>query len=292
MAIRLADHKSATHSQHGEDGVIAAIFHEIGTKSKTCVEFGAFDLRDFSNVYPLWTTGWKTLLIEGNAERYRKLVADYAAYPGSANLHVSIVNKYVDVDGSNSLDNILSEFDFPVDLDLVVIDVDGMDFNIWRGCKRFQPRVVIIEYNSTIPQHIEIVGAANTGNNIGCSVLSLTKLGTEKGYSLVACIGWNAFFVRREYGGLFTDADNLDALFDPTYIRYAMQSDNGEVFFSAPLVLSYRPFLHDTDFIDTSSVTIGRLGDTLSFITKQTARQYGRIMKHLLLGPPSRKADY
>ena len=112
MPIRLADHTSNTHSQHGEDGVIAAIFHEIGTKSKTCVEFGAFDLRIASNVYPLWTTGWKTLLIEGNAKRYRKLVADYAAYPGSADLHLSIANKYVDADGPNSLDNILSEFNF------------------------------------------------------------------------------------------------------------------------------------------------------------------------------------
>jgi hypothetical protein len=292
MAIRLADHKSAIRSQHGEDGVIAAIFHEIGTKSKTCVEFGAYDLRDASNVYPLWTTGWKTLLIEGNAKRYRKLVADYAAYPGSADLHVSIANKYVDADGPNSLDNILSEFNFPVDLDLVVIDVDGMDFQIWRGCKRFQPRVVIVEYNCMIPHHIEIVGAATEKNNIGCSVLSLARLGTEKGYSLVACIGWNAFFVRHEYAGLFADADNLDTLFDPTYVRYAMQSYNGEVFFSAPLLLNYQPFVQDTDFIDTSSVTIGRLGDTLSFMTRRTARQYGRKLKRLLLGPPRRKADY
>jgi hypothetical protein len=88
MAIHLADYKAVICSQNGEDGLIAAIFHEIGTKSKTCVEFGGFDLRNASNVYPLWTTGWKTLLIEGNAKRYRKLVADYGAYPGSADLHV------------------------------------------------------------------------------------------------------------------------------------------------------------------------------------------------------------
>jgi hypothetical protein len=201
-------------------------------------------------------------------------------------------NKYVDADGPNSLDNILSEFDFPVDLDLVVIDVDGIDFHIWRGCKRFQPRVLIVEYNRTIPHHIEIVGAANEKNSIGCSILSLARLGTEKGYSLVACIGWNAFFVRREYAGLFADADNLDALSDPTGVRYAMESFNGEVFFSGDLPVSWQPFLNDTNFIDTSSVTIGRLGDTLSFMTKRTAWQYGRKMKHLLLGPPRRKADY
>src|SRR5262249_11356260 len=214
--------------------------------------------------------------------------ADYAAYPGSGDLHVSIANKYVHEDGPNSLDSILSEFNFPIDLDLVSIDVDGTDFHIWRGCKRFQPRLVIVEYNPMLPCHIAKVGAA-AGNDIGCSVLSLTRLGKEKGYSLVACIGWNAFFVRQEHAGLFTDADNLDALFDPTYVRYAMQSYNGEVFFSAPLHLSYEPFLQDSNSIDTSSVTIGRLGDTLWFITKPTVWQYMRKMKHLLLGPPRRR---
>jgi hypothetical protein len=291
MAIRLVDHKSIVHSQHGEDGMIAAIFDAIGIKSKTCVEFGAFDLRNASNVYPLWTTGWKTLLIEGNVKRYSKLVADYAAYPGSAGLDVSFANRFVDADGPNSLDNILSELDFPVDLDLVVMDVDGMEYHIWQGCKRYQPRVAIVEYNCMIPHHIELIGAAK-GNDIACSVLSLAKLGQQKGYSLVACVEWNAFFVRREYADLFTDADDLDALFDPKYIRYAMQSYNGEVFFSGPLLLDYQPFLHDTDFIDTTSVTIGRLGDTLSVTTKRTLWQYGRKMKHLLLGPPRRKAEY
>jgi hypothetical protein len=99
MEIRLSDSKSTVHSQHGEDGVIAAIFEAIGIKSRTCVEFGAYDLYDASNVYPLWTAGWKTLLIEGNARRYRKLLVDYANHHGSADLHVLFANKFVDADG-------------------------------------------------------------------------------------------------------------------------------------------------------------------------------------------------
>ena len=71
-----------------------------------------------------------------------------------------------------------------------------------------------------------------------------------------------------------------------------MQSYSGEIFFSGPLLFNYQPFLRDTDFIEKSSVTIARLGDTLSFLTKRTAWQYGRKIKHALLGPPRRKADY
>jgi|SRR5215470_714867 len=287
MPIRLANCKSTVRSQHGEDGVIAAVFREIGVRSRTCVEFGAYDLQRLSNVFPLWTSGWKSLLIEGNPERHRKLVSDFAAYPGSADLQVSIAKRYVQEAGDDSLDNILSEHEFPPDLDLVSIDVDGTDLHIWRGLHRHRPRLVVVEYNPMIPHHIDIVGSGS-GNDIGCSVLSLARLGKEKGYSLVACIGWNAFFVSEEHAHLFADADNLDALFDASYVRYAMQSYNGEVFFSAPLHLRYRPFLDDSDAIEFSSVTIGRLGDDLLFMTKRAAWQYLVKAKRRLVGRSKR----
>ena len=46
VSIRLADFKSTVKSPHGEDGVIDAIFRQIGVEAKTCVEFGAYDQRD------------------------------------------------------------------------------------------------------------------------------------------------------------------------------------------------------------------------------------------------------
>ena len=39
----LLDYKSDLYSQNGEDGIIAAIFDMIGTTTKTCCEFGAWD---------------------------------------------------------------------------------------------------------------------------------------------------------------------------------------------------------------------------------------------------------
>jgi hypothetical protein len=71
-----------------------------------------------------------------------------------------------------------------------------------------------------------------------------------------------------------------------------MQTYNGEVFFSGPLLLDYQPFRRDTDLINTCSVTIGRLGDTLPFMTRRILWQYGQKVKHRLLGPPRRRAEY
>lgn len=273
MPICLQQFKSGRYSQHGEEGVIDAVFREIGVESKTCVEFGAYELQKLSNVYSLWTNGWKALLMEGDRDRYAGLLRDYAAHPQAGEQRVSIANRFVAEDGPDSLDSILSEYGFPADLDLVSIDVDGTDFHIWRGLRKFEPRVVVVEYNPTIPPHIVIVGSGR-GNEIGCSALALAQLGQQKGYSLVACIGWNAFFVRKENAHLFADADNLDALFDPSYLRYAMQSYSGEVFFSAPLHLDYKPFRRDSVAIETSSVELGRLGDTLGRMGKQWVLPY------------------
>lgn len=172
---------------------------------------------------------------------------------------------------------ILTEYQFPTDLDLVSIDVDGQDFHIWRGLRKFTPRLAIVEYNPTIPPHIEIIGDER-GNDVGSSALALTRLGAQKGYSLIACIGWNAFFVHPEHAHLFADADNLDALFDYSYLRYAMQSYNGQVFFSAPLHLTpVIPLLSpDTNAIERASVELGKSRNTFVGIAYASLRYYLR----------------
>jgi hypothetical protein len=157
-----------------------------------------------------------------------------------------------------------------------------LDYHIWHGLKKYTPRLVIVEYNPTIPAHIEIIGDRR-GNNIGCSALALARLGKEKGYSLIACIGWNAFFVQQEHADLFADADNLDALFDYSYLRYAMQSYGGEVFYSAPLHLRSPVISRDSDAIERSSVPLGKIRNSPLRVGTAAIRYYLRPLKRLYL---------
>ena len=120
------------------------------------------------------------------------------------------------------------------------------------------------------------------GNRIGCSARALLKLGQEKGYSLVACIGWNAFFVQKEDAHAFADVDDLEKLFDRTWLRSAMQTYSGEVFYDAPLHLPHRPFCRDSLAIDSSSVNLGRAHYTLASGAWQAVMQCLRIVKHWL----------
>ena len=276
VGIRLDQAVAGDGSQHGEHGVIEAVFSAIGVRSRTCVEFGAYDLRALSNVYPLWTSGWRALLIEGDAGRYAKLLADYRAHPQHAEGRVELDHRFVAERGPDSLDSILAEHGFPDEPDLVCIDVDGLDLQVWRGMERVRPRLVVVEYNPTIPPHIELVG----GENVGSSASALARLGREKGYSLVACIGWNAFFVDREHAALFEDADDLEALFDRSYLRYAMQSYGGEVFYSSPLHLGWVPlYARDTEAIESASGELGLVRRTLPGVVEATGRHWLKPLK-------------
>ena len=61
------------YSQFGEDGLIEATLEKIGPVTKWCFEFGAADGTFFSNTKRLWENGWNAVLIESDAEQYKKL---------------------------------------------------------------------------------------------------------------------------------------------------------------------------------------------------------------------------
>ena len=229
-------------SQHGENGIIAAVFERIGETNRRCVEFGAYSLGEDSNVYPLWrTSGWEAVLIEGDGRRADKIRKDYGALLASSDPpsgKVIILNQFVEPTGPHSLDALLATLGWRGQIDLCVIDVDGMDYHIFAGMELTQPRVVVCEFNPTIPVHMSIVGS-DQGNYLGCSARALFDLARRKGYSLLACTKANCIFVRDELATGFHLCNDLDALFDDHAVTYLMNAYDGAVFLSrAPMFRS------------------------------------------------------
>ncbi|OIO35917.1 MAG: hypothetical protein AUJ72_06240 [Candidatus Omnitrophica bacterium CG1_02_46_14] len=239
--IDLRNFKEPGSSQAGEAGLISAIFRAIGTTNKTCVDCGAFDLKNLSNVYPLWKeVGWNALLIEGNTLYFNRMKR--SEVPGN----VKLLNLYVFPRGDNSLDQILKRQNFPKEFDLISIDVDGIDYHLWKNFSEHQPRTVIIEYNPTIPPHLSVIGNEN-GNYIGASAKALTDLGVSKGYILVACTTTNLIFVLDKYASCFQNAGDLDKLFDYSAINYAMTSYDGALFYSNKFIpFGHNPFSNES----------------------------------------------
>jgi hypothetical protein len=201
--MELIKFRKNIYSQFGEDGILEQTFKKI-KGNKWCLEFGAWDGKHFSNTHNLIKNkGWKGVLIEPNSARFKDLCSTY-----QDNKKVTCLKRFVSFQGRDSLDNILKETKIPLELDLLSIDIDGNDYHVWKFLKKYSPRIVVIEFNPTIPHDVEFVQTKDFGVNQGTSLLYLMKLGKEKGYELIAATDTNAFFVRKIFYPFFNIKNN------------------------------------------------------------------------------------
>jgi len=209
------------HSQFGEDGIVQKIFELIGTQSKLCVEFGAWDGFHLSNTANLWTNGWKGVLIEGHSARYADLVKNVRDY------QCTCIEAYVRLDGTQSLEALLLQNGISETVDLLSIDIDGDDYHIFSGLDKLRPRVVVCEYNPTIPANIDLY--AEYGNQFGASVAALERVGRDKGYRLIAITDTNCFFVLDGEFPRFSEFEtSIDGMGIDRHLAYIMTSYRGD----------------------------------------------------------------
>jgi hypothetical protein len=194
-------------SQGGEDGILSKIFNVLKINKGWCVELGAWDGIYLSNTYHLIKDkAWKGVFIEADRERYLQLIKNFK------NMNSLCINSYVEASGKNSLDRILSKTPILKDFDLLSIDIDGNDYYIWENLKKYQPKIVIIEFNSTIPLEVEFIQPQDPKINQGTSLAALNKLARSKNYSLVATTETNAIFMKNKFLHLLRVANTDPAI--------------------------------------------------------------------------------
>jgi hypothetical protein len=203
----LLEHSRNVHSQCGEDGVLQEILRLLPDRDQWCVEFGAWDGKHLSNTCRLIEEEhYHAVLIEGNPVKFRELTA---AFPGNDRVHPLL--RFVGWEGPGTLDRILAETPIPRNFDLLSIDIDGNDWHVWKALVDYRPKVVIIEFNPSMPTELDWVQEPDFSNQTGCSLHALERLGKEKGYELVSVLPWNAVFVDAPYFSRFGIADNRAA---------------------------------------------------------------------------------
>jgi len=180
------------YSQNGEDGVIEEILTRLQIQhghERWCVEFGAWDGKHLSNTFNLVEHHeWNALYIEGDPRKYVDLEITARSFPR--------IKAVIGIVGNNgeSLDELLSKTGVPIQYDILSIDIDSSDLDVWVRHTTYRPTIVIIEINSGIaPGVLQWHGDVAQGNSFS-STISVAK---SKGYSLVCHTG-NLIFVKNE----------------------------------------------------------------------------------------------
>lgn len=228
-ATWLLEFQRDEYSQAGEDGILEKILEILPSNDKWCVEFGAWDGVYLTNTrHLILAKDYSAVLVEADRNRFLELQANYAQQ-GS---RVIPINCFVGFGDDDNLDRILAGTPIPRDFDLLSIDIDGNDYHVWQRVEHYQPKVVVVEFNPTIPTGIEFVQAADPAVNQGASLTSLVELGRKKGYELVCVLAFNAFFVRKQYFHLFQMESNDPALLrtDLSAITYLFTGFDGTAF--------------------------------------------------------------
>lgn len=190
-----------TFSQNGEDGILLYIFSLIGTTNKEAVEICAGDGIECNAANLIINHGWTGLLFDGDEAAIRQGQEFYASHPDTFTWPPQFVHAWVARENVNSL---ISSRDFTGEIDLLSLDLDGIDYWIWKEITCISPRVVVVEYQDAWGPDKAVTVAyradfrARHLGYAGASLAAFVKLGREKGYRLVGCqrYGFNAFFVR------------------------------------------------------------------------------------------------
>jgi hypothetical protein len=182
------------HSQNGEDGVIREILRRLeitDDASRWCVEFGAWDGVYLSNTFALVEKGWNAVYIEGDADKYRDLLQTVATHP-----RIVPLNEFVsrNKNEANCLDGLLERTGIPLDFDLLSIDIDSYDLEIWESLRNYRPKIVVIEINSSVPPGIVWRHSPRTPEN---TFSATQNVAVQKGYTLVCHTG-NCIYVRND----------------------------------------------------------------------------------------------
>lgn len=203
--LALNDVEFRAFSQNGEDGILWYILSLIGTTNKRAVEISAGDGSECNCANLIINHGWTALLVDGDERNVAKGKEFYSGHPQTFTYPPRFVHAWVDAESVNEL---LASHEFNGDIDLLSLDIDGVDYWIWHALTEVRPRLVVAEVqviwgdarSVTVPYHRDFRAEYVDGFGIysGASLPAFVKLARAKGYRLIGTqrYGFNAFFLR------------------------------------------------------------------------------------------------
>jgi hypothetical protein len=209
---RISDVGFKCCSQTDEDGILLFLFAVLGATEKLSVEICAGNGIECNSANLILNHGWHGLLVDGDPALVEQGQAFYRQSPQTYVYPPKFVCAWVK---RSTVNDLVSTNGFRGEIDLLSLDLDGIDYWIWEALTAVTPRVVVLEYqdilgpdrNWTVPYADDFSAKSypmtdGMPNFAGASLGAFVKLGRRKGYRLVGTnrYGYNAFFIRNGLG--------------------------------------------------------------------------------------------
>ncbi len=230
--LSLEDTEFRAFSQNGEDGILLYVFSLIGMGGRRCVEICAGDGIECNTANLIVNHGWNGLLFDGDNRLIERGRAYYSRLADSSPFPPRLVNAWITRDNINKL---IETNGFEGQVDLLSLDLDGVDYWIWDAIEVIRPRVVIAE--------VQCVWGADRSVTVpysdtfktppldkfliysGASLPAFVKLGRKKGYRLVGVqrLGFNAVFVADGVGEELLPEVSAESCADRPFVAWAQR---------------------------------------------------------------------
>ncbi len=201
------------NSQNSEDGILWYIYSLIGISNKKAVEICVGNGKECSTANLVINHGWHVLMAEGDKAKADFAREYYAKHPDTFLLPPPIVNEWITAENVN---DIIRRHGFEGEIDFLAIDVDGIDYWLWKAIDVVTPRVVMVEIQGvwrctasvTVPYRPDFKYKSLEDPKYGlawyagASLPAFVKLAKEKGYRLIGAnrYGFNVVFMRNDVG--------------------------------------------------------------------------------------------
>lgn len=224
----LPDYGLRVYSQSDEDGILLYLLAKLGLGDRRCIEVGLASPFGSNTTNLLVNWGFTGLGIEGSDEVARTV---RQWFEGQADTKIDppqIVSSWL---SAASIERVLADAGWAgTPVDVMSIDIDGVDYWLWKALESITPRIVVIEIadmwppdrSVTVPDDARFSEARELDTSYAsASLAAMTKLATAKGYRLVGVHrhGFNAFYVHESVGS-FPPAVSVEACaYQPMTVR-------------------------------------------------------------------------
>jgi hypothetical protein len=226
------DYGFRVYSQYEEDGLLLFIFAAIGFETKRVVEMSAGDGRECMATNLIINHQFDGLLFDGSKQLVRAGRKFFAKHRDTFWNPPSFQHAWIT---AKSINDLLARHGFVGQVDLLSLDLDGIDYWIWKAIEVIQPRVCVFETNNIIPSDLALTVPYSDDFDSSwkkpppqqyfrsVSLKAMTELSNRKGYRLIGAHrhGFNVFFMRDDVGTEIFPAITVEQVHDNSATRKA-----------------------------------------------------------------------